>query len=266
MRVTQLFIHPVKSLGGISVQSYAVDRFGPQWDRRWMVVDEQGRFITQRQYAKMALIRTSMDQDQVTLTVPDGSELQFSSREFNYETPVTVSVWRDQCVALEGRAELSEWLSNQLGIPCRLVFMPEQSRRLVDTAYAENRETVSFADGFPLLLTTEESLQDLNLRLGYTVGMNRFRPNLVLDGEQPWQEDTWQRLIVGEAEFVVAKPCSRCAIPTIDPETGSKQPEVFRTLKQFRQQDGQVFFGQNLLVSKPGVVRVGDIARALPLR
>jgi uncharacterized protein YcbX len=258
MEVTRLFVHPVKSLGGIGVNEFAIDRFGPVWDRRWLVVDRQGQFITQRQQARMALVRAVLENGRVTLNAPQREPLTFSATDFADGDPVKVQVWRDQCDAVTGPAHFDQWLSDFLDVDCRLVFMPESSRRPVNTDYAKAGETVGFADGFPLLLAAEESLSDLNSRMSIAIGMERFRPNLVVAGSAAFAEDGWKRIRVGTMEFRVAKPCSRCAIPTIDPATAQKQPEVFKTLKAFRQRDGEVYFGQNLLPVGAGSVRVGD--------
>lgn len=262
MQVTRLFVHPVKSLGGISVSQFSVDRFGPVHDRRWLVVDRQGQFLTQRQHARMALVSTALEAGRVTLSAPGCEPVQFSAGDFtdgcSGAAVRQVQVWRDRCDAVAGPAHLDAWLSAFLGVDCQLVFMPESSHRPVNPDYAAAGETVSFADGFPLLLVSEESLQDLNSRMNIAIGMERFRPNLVVQGGAAFAEDGWQHIRVGSMEFRVVKPCSRCAIPTIDPLTSQKQPEVFKTLKSYRQRDGEVFFGQNLLPVGTGSVRVGD--------
>lgn len=263
MHVSRLFIHPVKSLGGVAVDAYAVDRFGPRWDRRWMVVDEQGKFITQRQLPRMALIKASLQQDHVHLRNPQGELLEFSAADFNEGEDISVQVWRDHCMAKLGLHYMHDWLSAALEKPCRLVFMPEASKRPVDATYAGAGHTVSFADGFPLLLTQESSLQDFNRHLSFQVGMERFRPNLVVEGGEPWQEDQWRVLRIGEMLFDVVKPCSRCAIPTINPEDASKQPEVFKALKQHRSRDGEVYFGQNLVARGEGRLKQGDRVEVL---
>lgn len=262
MRVSRLYLHPVKSLGGIAVPQYAVDRFGPFMDRRWLVVDARGQFLTQRQHARMALVRTALEQDQVTLSLEGQAPIRFSPQDFT-GAETDVQVWRDRCVARTGPAEVDQWLRQALGVECRLVFMPDSTRRAVNADYARNGETVSFADGFPLLLTSEASLDDLNSRLSFPIGMERFRPNLVVEGTAPFAEDNWRRIRVGSMVFQVAKPCSRCAIPTIDPLTAQKQPEIFKTLKTFRARDGEVYFGQNLLAQGTGSIQVGDAVEIL---
>lgn len=257
MKVTRLYVHPVKSLAGIPVSQFDVDRFGPYLDRRWLVVDRQGQFITQRQKAAMALVQTALRDDTVTLTMEGLPAIRFRPADFE-GTERQVQVWRDQCIARSGPRELDEWISQALGTDCQIVFMPDSTRRQVDPRYAQAGETVSFADGFPLLLTTDASLGELNRRLPFAIGMERFRPNLVVEGTVPFAEDGWQRIRVGQMTFRVSKPCSRCAIPTIDPQTARKQPEVFKTLQQFRARDGEVWFGQNLLPEGGGIIRIGD--------
>ena len=261
MQVTQLFLHPVKSLGGLPVSHFSIDRFGPVLDRRWLVVNSQGQFITQRQKAEMARVRVALELDRVTLHWGDDA-ISFSPADFT-GAPRQVQVWRDQCDAVSGPATVDAWLSRVLGLECQLVFMPDSSQRLVDPAFAQHRETVSFADGFPLLLANEASLQDLNSRMSIEIGMERFRPNLVVSGAPAFAEDQWQRLRIGKMEFRVVKPCSRCAIPTIDPATAQKQPEVFKTLKTYRERNGEVFFGQNLLPMGTGSVQLGDVVEIL---
>lgn len=257
MKVSGLYVHPVKSLGGIAVTQFDIDRFGPQMDRRWLVVDRQGQFITQRQKAVMALVRTALQGDRVTLSVEGQPSITFSPADFDgAERPV--QVWRDHCAARSGPAGLDDWISQALGSDCQIVFMPDSTHRKVDPHYAQAGETVSFADGFPLLLTTDASLADLNRRLPFSVGMERFRPNLVVQGSAPFAEDDWQRIRVGQMTFRVSKPCSRCAIPTIDPQTAQKQPEVFKTLQRFRARDGEVWFGRNLLPEGSGTLCLGD--------
>ena len=263
MHVSSLYLHPVKSLGGIAVTSADIDRFGLQWDRRWMVVDEKGKFITQRQRAVMALIRARMEGDSVVLTGVDNSERWFNPGDFTNGAELSVQVWGDECRARLGNESMNQWLSDQLGVTCRLVFMPEDSHRPVDPDYAGPGHTVGFADGYPLLLTQQSSLADLNRHMSIDIGMERFRPNVVVEGAAPWQEDQWRVVQIGSTIFDVVKPCSRCAIPTINPDDASKQPEVFRTLQQYRAKEGEVYFGQNLVPRRQGRLNVGDTVTVL---
>lgn len=261
MHLSGITIYPVKSCAGISLDSVMLDRFGPVGDRRWLVVDERGRFVSQREQARMALIRVEQVKEGVHLSMgesscraaipgPDAPELR-------------VTIWEDSVRALLADEAAGAWLSARLDRPCRLVYMPDTCRRRVDGVYAREGETVSFADGFPLLLIAEASLQDLNRRLDNPVPMNRFRPNLVVSGCDPFAEDGWRRIRIGEVEFTVAKPCSRCVIPSIDQATGERDRQINRVLASYRRVNGQIEFGQNLLYNPPGAVALGDPVEVL---
>lgn len=259
LKVSALYAYPVKSMGEIALPEAVIDRFGIRHDRRWMLVDQQGKFVTQRQCAEMVHFKVALSSDELTITdVRDGSSLSVAFASFSVEQAMTVTVWRDQCLAWMADQGVNQWITERLGRVCSLVYMPESTQRYVDKGYAKQQETVSFADGFPLLLTTEESLDGLNQHLDQPIEMLRFRPNVVISGGLPWAEDQWQRVRIGGLVFEVAKPCSRCAIPTINRQTAQKEPQVFRVLKTHRAKDGAVYFGQNLLPQGQGVIQVGD--------
>ena len=272
LRISQLYRYPVKSMGGVKLEQARIDRFGVEKDRRWMLVDNNGKFITQRNIAQMTLLDVTESEfagGDWGLTIEASQNLELSeqceqtlsfsvSKHFALNTLVSVEVWGDVC---EGRVAddfINQWLSLALDIPCRLVFMEGTYYRNVDKEYAQNNETVSFADGFPLLLTTESSLEAFNQYLESPIEMLRFRPNLVISGNQGFAEDNWKRLRVGEVEFCVVKPCSRCVIPTINQFTARKEPAVFKVLKQHRSIGREVYFGQNLLAMNTGTISVGD--------
>jgi len=230
------------------------------WDRRWMLVDDEGKFMTARQHPTLAMVETRFAGDVLQVNADDRQPLQLSLQPPDSET-LKVTVWRDQCDALLAGKEADAWFSEYLGISCRLVQMTDDQVRGVDPGFGQPGDEVSFADGFPLLLLSEASLQDLNSRLDEDVSMRRFRPNLVVDGEQPYAEDNWQRLRVGEVEFAGVKNCSRCVFTTVDPDTGIKHPdkEPLRTLGSYRRRpEGGVCFGQNLIPRSGGVIHVGD--------
>lgn len=261
MELTGIFIYPVKSCAGISVSATDIDRFGPRGDRRWMVVNERGRFLSQRELSRMALLRVTPR--------PEGLELVQGESAIAVPVPAAdsprreVRVWDDRVAAQDAGDEAAAWLSGYLGSNCRLVYMPEDTLRRVDGAYACEGETVSFADGFPLLLISQASLDELNRRLPAPVPMNRFRPNLVVSGCGPFDEDGWRRIRIGEMAFDVAKACSRCVIPSIVQESGERDPDINRALAAFRRVDGQILFGQNLLYQQTGSLRVGDSVEVL---
>ena len=261
MQLSGITIYPVKSCAGINLDRVSLDRFGPVGDRRWLVVDERGRFVSQRDIASMALIHVEQEQGGIRLSLGDSSIQVLIPGPDAPE--VRVSVWEDSVRALLAGSVAGAWLSAQLGRTCRLVYMPENCQRLVDGLYARDGETVSFADGFPLLLISEASLEDLNSRLDNPVPMNRFRPNLVVSGCDSFAEDGWRRIRIGTVEFNVAKPCSRCAIPSIDQATAKRDGQINRVLASYRRVNGQVMFGQNLLYQRAGTLSLGDSVEVL---
>lgn len=264
MHVSQLNLYPLKSARGYGVQQYSLDARGPQWDRRWMLVDNDGKFLTQRQLPVMTQLIARFDDNELQIAAPDMPELVIP--QFYWEMikkTQAVTIWRDTVQAKVAEGHVNAWFSQVIKQPCKLAYMPEGTRRLVDPAYAKSGEITGFSDGFPLLLTTEASLALLGEWLGETLDMMRFRPNIVISGNTAFAEDSWKRLRVGNVELEVAKPCSRCAIPTLDPFTGERNPAVFVMLKAHRSRDGEVYFGQNLLPRGRGELRVGDIVEVL---
>lgn len=256
--LTQIWRYPVKSLAGGRHRRLAVGQRGPAGDRHWMVVDAEGRFLTQRQLPAMALLQADMDGAGLRLTDrTTGAELRVAA---GGGEPLAVQVWGDRVDALAPDAAADAWLSERLGRPCRLVHQPDDGVRPVDPAFGRPDDQVDFADGFPFLLISQASLDDLNRRLAQPVEMRRFRPNLVVDGCEPYEEDRWRRIRIGELTFRVVKPCSRCPIPTIDPDTGERGAEPMRTLMSYRRHDNKVYFGQNLIHDGPG-----ELAEGMPL-
>ncbi|KAA1173892.1 MOSC domain-containing protein [Marinobacter salinexigens] len=256
MNVQSLWVYPVKSLAGIEVQSFDLDDFGPVGDRRWMIIDEERSFITQRKYPQLARIATSLSGGVVTVDIP--GEGRFELRPT--AEALRALVWRDWAEALVGETEANEALSRFCGQKFRFVYMPDESFRQVDVARVSDRRRVSFADGFPFLITNTASLGDLNERLEVPVEMRRFRPNIVVDGDTAWDEDSWRQLLVGETVFSLVKPCSRCVLTTVDPDSGIKDPEVqpLKTLSGFRRTEDGVIFGMNAIHESQGQIRVGD--------
>lgn len=261
MTLSGLFIYPVKSCAGIALASATLDRFGLAGDRRWLLVDTDNRFLSQRSLPGMGQIGVAL--------ADDGLDLAARGRALRVPVPGIdaplrrVAVWADTVEARDAGDAAAAWFSSVLDRHCRLVYMAEDALRLVDADYAGNGETVSFADGFPLLLTTEASLASINSALDAPVSMRRFRPNLVVTGSKPFAEDRWRRLQIGEQVFTVAKPCSRCSIPALDPDTGVRHSTLNRVLAATRRIDGAILFGQNLLHRDRGGLRVGDSVRLL---
>ncbi|MCF6235517.1 MAG: MOSC domain-containing protein [Gammaproteobacteria bacterium] len=261
LKVSELAIYPVKSFAQITLNSAFVDRFGLSQDRRWMVVDESGQFVTQRQYPKMCLVQQVLTEHGIQISAPGMSDLVVSKSSHTIRQKVTV--WGDHCNAQDSGDKAAEWVSRFLGLTCRLVFFPENEFRQVDLSYAQAGDQTAFSDGFPLLLISQASLDDLNERLEVPIEMARFRPNLVVDGCDAFAEDGWKRLRVGPVTFRVVKPCSRCVIPCIDLLTGKRGQEPLRTLSRYRRRDNQVYFGQNLIAESIGAIEAGMVVEVL---
>jgi uncharacterized protein len=254
--LSQIAIYPIKSLRGIPLQESIVETRGLRDDRRWMVVAATGRFLTQRALPRMALITAIVQDDGVTLSAPEMPPLHVPD-DGGAERLVTI--WRDTVVAHDAGESAAAWLSAYLGVPCQLVRMPDTTRRVVNQAFGGPEDVVSFADGYPFLLIGQASLDDLNARMSAPLPMRRFRPNLVVAGTEPFAEDAWKRIRIGEVAFRVVKPCARCIIPTIDPDEGDfAGKEPLRTLATFRKVGSKVHFGQNLIADGTGIVRIDD--------
>ena len=224
-----------------------------------MIVDAtSNHFVTQREHHRLCFIRVALNGNTLTLTAPTLSPLQISKQQSHNGDKRQVKVWQDWVEGIDCGDLAAQWLSAYLGSAVRLVFMADDCRRLVDRHYAHNAEQVSFADGFPLLLVSESSLDDFNQHLQSPVDISRFRPNIVVSGCRAFAEDSWQKIQIGPLSFELVKPCSRCVIPSIDPKTGLKQVAVSQALAKHRRRDGAVYFGQNLLAQQQGILSIGD--------
>ncbi len=264
-RLSALHVYPVKSLGGPAPGEAVVEPWGLDGDRRWMLVDPAGRFISQRSRPQLALARAEPTGDGgVRVTAPGMEPLTVAAPEPGGTTPA--EVWRDKVEVLPAGRAADEWFSAYLGTAVRLVHLDDPARRRpVAQDYGRPGETVSLADGFPLLLTTTASLEALNSLIAEgdhpdegPLPMDRFRPNLVVDGTEPWAEDDWRRVRVGEVVFRVVKPCGRCLVTTTDQRTAERGREPLLTLGRFRRFGGKLVFGQNLIPENPGTVRLND--------
>jgi uncharacterized protein YcbX len=255
LSISQLFVYPVKSTGGLNVSSLELDSRGPKFDRHWMLVDGKNRFLTQRKHPKMCMIGTVINGQSLILTAPDKAACEVSG---STTVERIVQVWNDEVIALDCGDEVAGWLSDYLQKECRLVCMPEHSQRLVDPDFAADKQTVGFADGFPTMLVSQSSLDDFNSKLDSPIGMDRFRPNIVIDGCEPYAEDSWKQIQIGEITFSIVKPCARCIIPSINQQTGIKQPEIIDALNTHRRRDNKTFFGQNAVHNQAGDISVGD--------
>lgn len=264
MHLSALYIYPIKSLGGIAVDEAVVEEKGLRYDRRFMLVSPNGTFITQRTHPVMALIDVRIDGDRLAvwhrrrpddvLLLPLGGAVPGTGEM------MAVSIWDSKDVPAQTVSdEADAWFSRVLDMPCRLVYMPDSTHRPVDEQYARQNDPVSFADGYPYLLIGQSSLDYLNGRVisetqPEPMGMARFRPNLVVSGSAPYDEDAWAEFQIGDLTFYGVKPCARCVLTTIDPATAEKGREPLRTLATYRQYTHKILFGQNVLpsVDSPG--------------
>lgn len=250
--------YPIKGVKPQHLEAAKVEQRGLAHDRRWLLVDADGRFISQREHAGLALVDVEVTPTGLRVQAPGTKPLSVQ-QPFHETRRLTVQIWNDAVEAVLADEPVHRWFSEVVGFECHLVYMDEKAVRPVDATYAVRpTDEVNFADGYPVLLTTEASLADLNARLATPVPMNRFRPNLVVAGCEAFEEDTWRQIRIGEVLFHVVKPCARCVVTTIDQASGSAGKEPLRTLATFRKQGNKVYFGQNLIPDAPGTLRVGD--------
>lgn len=263
--VTELNIYPIKSTRGIALPEALVEARGLQWDRRWMLVDPEGLFITARKWPRLAMVATHLLDTQLLIEAPGRDPLSIPLAD-NGPGDREVTIWRDRCPVHEVSAAADNWFSDWLGTECRLVRLSDQDTRPVDREYGQAGDQVSLADGYPLLVIGEASLADLNRRLEQPVEMRRFRPNLVISTDQAFIEDQWRRIRVGDVELELVKGCSRCVFTTVNPDKGEKhaRQEPLRTLGTYRRKGGSgVFFGQNAVPRSLGTLHVGDEVEVL---
>ena len=270
MRLTGLCRYPVKGLRGEKRETLEIDRCGPAGDRRWMVVGPDGGFLTQRRVPGMARLDASLGSDG-SLLLRSGTDTIEVARpggraQAGGGPRLPVTVWSSRLDAAAADPAADAWLGEQLGLPCRLVHLDDPSARSVERIPGvQDHDTVSFADAFPLLLTSTGSLDVLNAALDAPVPMDRFRSNLVIEGAEAWQEDGWQRLRIGSMVFRAPKPCTRCVVITLDQRTGAAPHpgEPLRTLGRLNRKDEGIVFGRNLIPEAPGRIAVGDVVEVL---
>lgn len=268
MRLSSLHLYPLKSAAGGAVESFDVLPRGPRHDRRWLVVDADGVFITARQVSEMVLIRAAAMGEGLRLSAPGLPDLDLAPPPSD-ALRLRVSIWKDAVDAQRADPAAEAWLSAFLQRPVRLVRMDDAARRAVDPAYAQPGDEVSFADGYPLLVISQAALDGLNARLaevGRTpVVMAQFRPNLVIADAAAHAEDDWKRVRIGEVEFDAVKRCTRCVFTTVDPVRGVRRDdgEPLNILKDYRRTPSGITFGMNLIPRSSGALRVGDAVTVL---
>ncbi|KAB2970162.1 MOSC domain-containing protein [Zoogloea sp.] len=258
-----LYHYPVKSMAGLRLDKAVLTPQGLPFDRCWMVADARGRFVTGREYPELVLVRANPAADGLTLSAAGRPGLFVPNTAFN--RPVDATVWGDAFQAWEGAAEADAWISGFIGAPLKLLWTGIDTTRRVCT---ESQVPLSFADGFPLLLIGQASLDDLCARIGRPLAMTRFRPNLVVSGAPPYAEDSWTRIRIGDAVLRIVKPCERCVFTTVDPDTGTRglDQEPLRTLATYRRTPDGVIFGQNLVADTASVLVPGMPVEILEAR
>jgi uncharacterized protein len=272
-RIARLFVYPVKSCAGVEVTEAVVTPAGLDLDRAWMVVDADGQFVSQRELPRMALVRPQLKHHEVVLRAPGMLALHLAIDAV--EEPVRVRVWDDEVAAYDMGAVAAQWFSDFLGQKLRLVRFDPDHRRLSDMKWTGGLEALNqFSDAYPFLVASTASLDGLNERLARAgqapVGIERFRPNIVLDGVEAHDEDRIELLRIGSEPATVlelVKPCSRCPIPNVDPRTGETSPVVTDALQAYRQDPrmgGAITFAMNaiLLEGEDAVLRVGQTVTA----
>jgi uncharacterized protein YcbX len=257
IRISGLYVHPIKSCRGTALDEAEIGATGFVDDRRWLVVDRHGTFMTQRDWPALARVAVAVTNGGLKIDAEGMSAIDIAEPDPDARSE-SVTIWNDRCDAVSAGAVAAEWFSEFLGTPCRLVRMPAFTVRQVDTVYADPGDRVGFADGFPFLLISQASLDELNRRLENPLPMDRFRPNIVVEGCEPHDEDGWTHLKAGGVEFRVVKPCARCVVTTTDQLTGERGREPLRTLATYRRFGGEVLFGQNLIHAGAGILKVGD--------
>jgi hypothetical protein len=257
LRLSALNVYPIKSARGISLAESTVDDFGLRYDRRWMVVGESGVFLSQRSHPLLALVVPSIGDGVLQIDAPGMPTLRTPLHPQD-TVATSVTVWKDTCRGTWLGDQAAQWFSRFLGCPCMLVHIGDAVIRPANPMFAPDGTRVSFADAFPFLIISEESLIDLNGRLANPVPMNRFRPNLVVAGGDPFAEDTWSVIDIGAVRLQMVKPCDRCLVTTTDQATGERGKEPLRTLATYRKVNGDVMFGQNAVHHSTGLLRVGD--------
>jgi uncharacterized protein len=262
VQLASIHVYPLKGGRGVDLPSSLVEPWGLAGDRRWLLVDEEFRFMSQREHAGMA---------RLVVTIEPGAGIAVSSAghaPLRVAVPgpsaemLKVTVWRSTVLAAAAGPEADAWFSAYLGQPVQLVYLDDPTRRAVDPEFGAEGDVVSFADGYPLLLTNTGSLDQLGEWLSAAgnqpVPMNRFRPNVVVTGSAPWAEDRWRRVRIGSVSFRVAKPCGRCVVTTTDQVTGERGGQPLKMLAARRRFGKSLVFGQNIIPDSPGLIRVGD--------
>ncbi|QJD94544.1 MOSC domain-containing protein [Mucilaginibacter robiniae] len=264
-QISQLYIYPVKSLGGISVTEAQVTSRGLQHDRRWMLVDEHNQFLSQRTLPQLALFKLNFVVNGLQVTYADDCSIVIPFQPTTTEY-IEVTIWNDQCKAQLVSTAISKWFTGKLGYTCKLVYMPDETHRGIDLRYASPDDITSFADEYQLLLISQNSLDDLNSRLNEAVPMNRFRPNMVITALEPYWEDQLEHFTIGSISFYGVKLCARCTMIGVNQQNAIAGVEPLKILSTYRKRNNKIYFGQNLLHAGEGIIQVGQEIKVVSLK
>jgi uncharacterized protein YcbX len=258
--LSEIWVYPVKSLPGIRLKTANVFNKGLENDRRFMLIDAQGNFMTQRVYPQMTFFDVSLDNQVIRVRSKTNERLGtlFVKPPVSESPSFKTLIWDAEVNVVEVNPSFSKWFSEALKVNCKLVFFPEKNDRRVDPEYVKQEHHVSLADGYPFLIIGKPSLRDLNQKAGVEFSMTRFRPNFVFEGGEPYEEDEWANFGIGPIRFAGVKPCGRCVLITVDPDTGIKGEEPLRTLASYRRKKGKVCFGENVIPLNEGEIKEGD--------
>jgi uncharacterized protein YcbX len=257
MRVKEIIIYPVKSLGGISLKTADAEILGFQHDRRMMLIDQQGNFITQRQFPLLSTLKCYLEKNKL-IVESKSRQLDLHLSKDLSDNYSNATIWDDKVITNECLPHINQWFSDLLNTEVKLVSYSRSTKRTKYFQIEPGSSEVSFADGYPYLLLGTASMDKLNNKLEEVLQIDRFRANLIIETGQPPEEDHWSNISIGSAIFKNIKPCKRCIMTTIDQSTGTKGPEPLKTLSTYRTFDNHIHFGTNLICIKNGIVAVGD--------
>jgi len=262
--LAELGIFPIKSCGGINAKEWTLNKYGLAYDREWMLVTSEGKFITQREKPEMARIRPSIADGNLRVDIPGAKPLALKLDDFP-EGRMTVTVWSDECVAAVYDTSVNEEFSRFLKIECRLVRMLPEHRRRSSTVEGIPAGQTGFSDGYPLTIVSLESLADLNDRLSEKVPMDRFRTNLIVKGCKPYEEESWKKIQIGSVEIDCVRPRARCIIINTDQNTSERAAEPLKILTSYRRRGGKVYFAEAAIHRGEGLLRVGMSVEVLEI-
>jgi uncharacterized protein len=259
LQISELYIYPIKSVGGIAKETVEITNTGLKHDRRWMLVDDNNIFLSQRTYPQMALLQPTETANGIVVTYKNNPQQSITIPFYNEgKNTIQVSIWDDVCEAIEVSILCNKWFSEILQTNCKLVYMPDDTKRLVDKRYAANNEVTSFSDGYPILIIGQTSLDHLNEKLDEPIPMDRFRPNIVFTGGHAHIEDEMELFTINDLNFLGVKPCSRCVMTTINQQNIKKGKEPLKTLATYRTKNNKIYFGQNVLQQQNGNIAIGN--------